>query len=164
MARIHPITPAESISGKISRKDEGYYYTTASGKQFYRRRDESYHKVRSPKQCWLGLSFAYAHSEMQKRFSTPEQIAQMTAAWKEAHKIGTNGKIALTARSWQFSELQLEWQLAHPYEQWYANYIQSIADKATAKATSGHASNYMINQKIQELQAQINELQKQLDK
>jgi len=162
MAKIKPHHPAETISGKVSRKDDGYYYTTASGKQFYRKRDESYHKIRSPKQCWQGLAFAYAHSEMQKRFSTPEQIAQMTAAWKEAHKIGTNGKVTKTARSWQFSELQLEWQVAHPYEQWYANYLQSIADKATAKATSGHASNYMINQKIQELQAQIEELKKQI--
>jgi len=78
------------------------------------------------------------------------------------HKIGTNGKVTKTARSWQFSELQLEWQLAHPYEQWYTNYIQSIADKATAKATASNASNYMINQKIQELQAQIEELKKHL--
>jgi len=162
MAKVKSKYPVQTISGKVSRKDDGYYYTTASGEQFYRKRDESYHKIRSPKQCWLGLSFAYAHSEMQKRFSTPEQIAQMTASWKNAHKIGTNGKVTKTAHSWQFAELQLEWQVAHPYEQWYANYIQSIADKATAKATSGHASNYMINQKIQELQAQIDELKKQL--
>ncbi len=150
------------MSGKVARKDDGYFYVTTSGKQFYRKRDESYHKTRSPKQRWVGLSFAYAHAEMQKRFSTPEQVAQMVAAWKEAHKIGANGKLTQTAHSWQFAQLQLEWQLEHPYETWYAAYIQSISDQVEAKTSTKNVSDFMLKQKIAELQTQIDALKSQL--
>lgn len=164
MARVTLTNPAQTMSGKTHHKEDGYFYVTESGKQFYRKRDESYHKIRSPKQRWVGLSFAYAHAEMQKRFSTPEQVAQMIEAWKSVHKLGVNGKFFQTAHSWQFAQLQLEWQTEHPYETWYAGYLQSVSDQADAVTSAEHVSDNMLRQQIAVLQAQLDALKSQLSK
>lgn len=118
MANVIFVNPVDAMMGKMKKTDDGYFYTTASGKRLFRKRDESYHQHHSPKQKWTAQAFAYAHAQMKERFSTPEAKAQMEKDWKLANKIGANGKVCLTAHAWQFGMLQLEWKLANPFDTW----------------------------------------------
>ena len=60
MAKIGTANPVESVQGKLTSKDSGYFYTR-NGKQFYRTREENYQQNQSPRQKWNSAAFAYAH-------------------------------------------------------------------------------------------------------
>jgi len=157
MADVNLHYPADTISGKTSKNDSGYYYKR-NGKQFYRTRDESYHKRHTPKQKWVAQAFAYAQTEMLARFSSPEAIAQMEQDYQTALHIGANGKPAPSAHAWQFGMLQFDWKLAHPFESWYAAYIQSISDTAASKTAAESVSDHMLRQQINLLLEQVEQL------
>lgn len=154
MAKIRNAQPTQEIHGKMSSKDDVYYYTNAAGKQFSRKREENYQQRRSPKQRWNNLAFAYAHQQIAIAFADLSSTQQVIMDWQNAYKLAPNGKTCETARGWKFAMLQQEWKMAHPYEQWYAEYTAALSEKAAAKTQAESTSIYMLKKQLAELQAQ----------
>ena len=163
MANILNIDPVQKIHGKLSSKDDVYFYTNAAGKQLARRREENYQQNRTPKQRWNNLAFTYAHQQMPIAFADNATTQQVIDAWKTAHKLAPNGKLCQTVRCWKFAMLQHEWKTSHPYEEWYAEYTASISQNAAAKAESEHTSVYMLKKQLAELQSQAAAIIEQLN-
>ena len=84
MAKITNAHPTQEIHGKLSSKDDVYYYTNAVGKQLARKRTEDYQQNRSPKQRWNNLAFAYAHQQMPTAFANDEATRQVISDWKDS--------------------------------------------------------------------------------
>ncbi len=162
MAKITNTHPTREIHGKLSSKDDVYFYTNAAGKQLARKRIEDYQQNRSPKQRWNNLAFAYAHQQMPTAFANDEAKKQVISDWKDAHKLAPNGKNCQTAHSWKFAMLQHEWKTSHPYEEWYAEYTASISHNAAAKTQSESTSVYMLKKQLAELQSQAAAISAQL--
>ena len=162
MAKLFTSEPTQEIHGKMSSKDEVYYYTNAAGKQFARKRIEDYQQHRTPKQRWNSLAFAYAHQQMAIAFADQASTQQVIADWKDAYKLAPNGQICETARGWKFAMLQQEWRMEHPYEQWYAEYTASISEKAAVKAQAQTTSVFMLKKQLAELQSQAAAIAAQL--
>ena len=159
MAKTDPKDYLKSIHGKLSRTDNIYYYTNAQGHQFARKRDESYHKHKSPKQLWLMEAFKYAHQQLKQSFESLQAIAQTEQEWISAMKIAPNGKQTRTARAWKFVVLQYNWKQEHPFEQWYGNYMDKALQKVEEKTSSETVSDYMIQTQIDRLKAEIANLE-----
>lgn len=162
MATIINAHPTQEIHGKLSSKDDVYFYTNTAGKQFARKRVEDYQQNRSPKQRWNNLAFAYAHRQMPIAFADKAATQQVIDAWKTAHKLAPNGKLCHTVHNWKFAMLQHEWKTSHPYEEWYAEYTASISEKAAAKTQSESTSVYMLKKQLAELQSQAAAIAEQL--
>ena len=115
MAKIRTSNPVESIQGKLTSKDSGYFYTR-NGKQFYRTREENYQRNQSPRQKCNSAAFAYAHQQLRAIESDALQTAQMNAAYEAAKHLAPNGKSYPTAHAWKFNCLIHEYKQANPYE------------------------------------------------
>ena len=115
MAKIGTANPVESVQGKLTSKDSGYFYTR-NGKQFYRTREENYQKNQSPRQKWNSAAFAYAHKQLRAIESDDSLIAQMNADYESANHLAPNGKSYPTAHAWKFNCLLHEYKLANPFE------------------------------------------------
>lgn len=150
------------LHGKPSKNAEGYYYVTAKGEQKFRNRDESYHKKQSPKQKWQSSAFAYAQSQANAIWDDPEQRAQLEQEWRATFLEHPENKKYANAKGWKFALLKQQWQFEHPYEPWYADYLQHISETAARKTSSASVSNYMLKQQIKNLSDQLRELRAQL--
>ena len=115
MAKIGTANPVESVQGKLTSKDSGYFYMR-NGKQFYRTREENYQQNQSPRQKWNSAAFAYAHKQLRAIESEAAQTAQMNAAYEAAKHLAPNGKSYPTAHAWKFNCLLHEYKLANPFE------------------------------------------------
>lgn len=115
MAKIGTANPVESVQGKLTSKDSGYFYKR-NGKQFYRTREENYQQNQSPRQKWNSAAFAYAHKQLRAIESDVSQIAQMNANYDVANHLAPNGKSYLTAHAWKFNCLIHEYKQANPFE------------------------------------------------
>jgi hypothetical protein len=115
MAKIGTANPVESVQGKLTSKDSGYFYTR-NGKQFYRTREENYQQNQSPRQKWDSAAFAYAHKQLRAIESDESQITLMNADYEMAKHIAPNGKSYSTAHAWKFNCLIHEYKQANPYE------------------------------------------------
>lgn len=163
MAKIINAQPTQEIHGKLSSKDDVYFYTNAAGQQLARKRVEDYQQNRSPKQRWNNLAFAYAHRQMPIAFADKAATQQVIDAWKTAHKLAPNGKLCHTVHNWKFAMLQHEWKTAHPYEEWYAEYTASISQNAATKAESERTSVSALKKQLAELQLQAATIIEQLN-
>ena len=155
-----PGGPYADYHGKTSRKDKGYFYAV-NGQQYYREREENYQQNQSPRQKWNSAAFKYAHQQM-LLLNTPEGKQQMEQAWKDATKMLV-GKPYASASKWQFASFQQQWKLDHPFEQWYEAYLEDISEEAEKKTASESTSQYMLQQQIKALRAQLAELEKRLE-
>lgn len=155
MAKITNSHPVQHIHGKMSSMDNVYFYVDASGEQRARRRVEDYQQARSPKQRWNNLAFAYAHQQMILAFADQHTAKQNIDDWKNAHKLGPNGKICSSVRAWKFAMLQQEWKMDNPFETWYAEYTKQIVDNAMSKAQSDGTTAFMLRKQLVELQSQV---------
>ena len=162
MAHCNKSETYQQIHGKVSRRDDGYFYVIKD-RQFFRKRDESYHSKQSPKQQWLTAAFAYGQKQAKTLLSDPTTASEIEAAYQSAmHK--ANGKKYDSALRWQASILQSQWKLDHPFEQWYEAYLANISQEAERKTASESTSQYMLQQQIKALHAQLAELEKRLEK
>lgn len=160
MAHCSDSETYQHIRGKVSRKDDGYFYVV-NGKQFFRKRDEAYHAHQSPKQRWLSAAFAYGQQQAKAQLSDSSLSAAIMTAYREArHK--ANGKQYGSPLRWQAAILQAQWKLDHPFEQWYEAYLADISEEAAAKTASESASQYMIKEQIRLLSEQLVELELRL--
>lgn len=165
MAKIKPSAPVQNLSGKLHHSDDGYFYVDNRGNQFYRHREETYQKNQSPRQKWNSAAFAYAHRELPIITSTPEGLKTIEQEYHAAGKMNPTGtKRYERAVDWKFAALQQEWKTAHPYDQWYANYVDSIQKVAEQKTSSGEVSKYMLERQIGLLTDQLITLREQLQK
>ena len=114
MSQIITANPVESIKGKLSGHDNGYFYIR-NGKQFYRTREEGYQAKQSPRQKWNSAAFAYAHKQLHAIEANAELNAQMEAAFEAAQGKAPNGKTYTTAHAWKFNSLLWEWKQEHPF-------------------------------------------------
>ena len=114
MAKIGTANPVESVQGKLTRKDSGYFYIR-NGRQFYRTREETYQANQSPRQKWNSAAFAYAHRELRKIESDETQKSQMHQDYEAAKHIAPNGKSYTTAHAWKFNCLIHEYKQANPF-------------------------------------------------
>ena len=115
MAKIGTANPVESVQGKLTSKDSGYFYMR-NGKQFYRTREENYQQYQSPRQKWNSAAFAFAHKQLRAIESDALQTAQMNADYAAAKHLAPNGKSYPTAHAWKFNYLIHEYKQANPYE------------------------------------------------
>ena len=153
----------QELSGKVSRRDDGYYYVV-NHKQFYRKRDESYHKRLSPKQRWLSEAFRYSQHEAKAALDNPALAPAIKKQYNEARHKAPNGKVYGTPLRWQAAILQEQWKMDHPFEQWYKEQLDALAATAEKKTASETASQYMIKEQIKALRSQLTELEKRLEK
>ena len=116
MAKIGTANPVESVQGKLTSKDSGYFYVR-NGKQFYRTREENYQQNQSPRQKWNSSAFAYAHKQLRAIESDDTQTTQMNTDYEMAKHIAPNGKSYSTAHAWKFNCLIHEYKQANPFEQ-----------------------------------------------
>lgn len=116
MAELTYVFPIKAMHGKIRKKCHGYHYTTKSGKNFYREREEGYQKNQSPRQKWNSTAFTYAHKQLRLIESNPDTLAQMTADWEAANHLDAQGRLQQTAHSWKFNMLITEYKSTHPFE------------------------------------------------
>ena len=116
MAKIGTANPVESVQGKLTSKDSGYFYVR-NGKQFYRTREENYQQNQSPRQKWNSAAFAYAHKQLRAIESDALQTAQMNADYDAAKHLAPNGKSYPTAHAWKFNCLIHEYKQANPLEE-----------------------------------------------
>ena len=116
MAKIGTANPVESVQGKLTSKDSGYFYVR-NGKQFYRTREENYQQNQSPRQKWNSAAFAYAHKQLRAIESDASQTAQMNADYAAAKHLAPNGKSYPTAHAWKFNCLLCEWKQTNPFEE-----------------------------------------------
>lgn len=144
MAKVDDLVPVGGIHGKIKMDDDGYFYMTQDGKQHYRKRKETYQQNQSPKQKWNSAAFRWAH----------KAVAEEKAAIGE-------GAIKWN-RNKRFAELQREWKEAHPYEEWYAAYLEQVSEDVATKTSAEEVSEYMLKKQIDVLTEQLAELQRQL--
>lgn len=136
MAKIKPSAPVQNLSGKLHHSCDGYFYVDHRGKQFYRRREENYQQNQSPRQKWNSAAFAYAHRQLPIITSTPDGQQTIEQEYHAAGKMNITGtKRYDTAAAWKFAALQQEWKLSHPYDQWYADYVDSIQQAAAEKTS-----------------------------
>ena len=163
MANCKESDTFQELSGKVSRKDDGYYYVV-NHKQFYRKRDESYHQHLSPKQRWLSEAFRYGQREAKAALADPTLAPAIEQQYKASRHKAPNGKVYGTPLRWKAAILQQQWKTDHPFEQWYETYLATISQEAAAKTANENASQYMIKQQIKALQAQPLELEKRLEK
>ncbi len=163
MANTNLSEPYELISGKTSKREDGYSYVLY-GKQHYRKRKETYQKNQRPKQKWNTSAMAWAQKTVSAMSKDPDASAQMLADWKENKKKGPNGKVYSTPARRQLAILQAQWKTNHPFEEWYTAYLEEVSNKAAAKTANENASQYMIKQQIKALQAQLIELEKRVEK
>ena len=115
MAKIGTANPVESVQGKLTSKDSGYFYMR-NGKQFYRTREENYQQNQSPRQKWNSAAFAFAHKQLRVIESDASQTAQMNADYEAAKHLAPNGKSYPTAHAWKFNCLIHEYKQANPFE------------------------------------------------
>ena len=162
MAKVTNRPHVEHMHGKVKKHSDEYYYVV-HGQQYARARQETYQRNQSPMQKWNSASFAYAHQEIQK-LTTPEAIDAYTQEWHAALKIGPNGRPYANAKSWKFASLKQDWRNAHPYEQWYTDYLQTLTQTAQAKTNSEKPSVFIIRQQLTALHAEIDRLQSLLPK
>ncbi len=153
----------QEISGKTSRRDDGYYYVV-NHKQFYRKRDESYHQHPSPKQRWLSEAFSYSQREAKAALDNPALAPAIKLQYNEARHKAPNGKVYGTPLRWRAAIMQEQWKMDHPFEQWYKEQLDTLAAIAEQKTASESTSQYMIKQQIKALQAQLIELEKRVEK
>lgn len=156
MAKLEPTSLVAAIHGKTDHKSDEYNYVV-HGKQYARRREENYQKNQSPRQKWNSSAFAYAHKQLHA-LNTPDAIQAYTQAWHDAQKIGPNGSSYQDAKAWKFASLQQEWKTAHPFDQWYEDYIQHVSETAAEKTQSERTSTFMLQQQIDILSAQVEQL------
>lgn len=116
MAKIGTANPVESVQGKLTSKDSGYFYMR-NGKQFYRTREENYQQNQSPRQKWNSAAFAFAHKQLRAIESDALQTAQMNADYAATKHLAPNGKSYPTAHAWKFNCLIHEYKQANPLEQ-----------------------------------------------
>lgn len=162
MAHCNKSETYQQVHGKVSRKDDGYFYVV-NGKQFFRKRDESYHSKQSPKQRWLSEAFAYGQKQAKALLSDEATAQPIMEAFKSSrHR--ANGKQYDSPLRWQASLLQAQWKQEHPFEEWYSAYLADIEATAEKKTASESTSQYMIKEQIRRLNAQISELEKRLEK
>ncbi|MCQ2342192.1 MAG: hypothetical protein MJZ75_01675 [Paludibacteraceae bacterium] len=115
MAKVQYNFPVESVHGKTHKREQGYHYTTKTGKTFYREREETYQKNQSPRQKWNSAAFAYAHKQLHLIESDPATLAQMNADWEAANHLDAQGRLQQTAHSWKFNMLIAEYKSTHPF-------------------------------------------------
>lgn len=164
MANVKPSAPVQNISGKLHHSDHGYFYVDHRGHQFYRHREETYQKNQSPRQLWNSAAFAYAHHQLPILTSTPEGLQAIEQEYHAADKMNPAGtKRYDTATGWKFAALQLEWKTAHPYDQWYADYVSNVQQAAEEKTSTGKVSKYMLERQIGLLTDQLITLREQLN-
>ena len=60
MAKVDTQSPVQGIHGKLSRKEDIYYYRGADGKTKSRKRKETYQQENTPKRKWTRTAFGYA--------------------------------------------------------------------------------------------------------
>ncbi len=148
--------------GKESKQSKGYYYEGPRGQQLYRNREETYQQKRSPRQRWCALAFTFAHRQICQIWNDPEQIKQVTAEWKEAHRIGPNNQTYPDAKGWKFANLLIQWKMDNPFEAWYEQYLAEISQKAQEKTSTEEVSDYMLRHQAEILEAQAAALRAQL--
>ncbi len=162
MAKIENAQPTQAVHGKFASTEDVYYYTDKDGNQRARKRVENYQQNRSPRQRWYNLAFGYAHQHMREAFADAAATQQVISDWTAANKIGPNGKLFHTARAWKFASFQQEWKTAHPFDQWYEDYIQHVSETVSKKTQSERTSTFMLQQQIDVLTAQVEQLTAQL--
>lgn len=162
MADVSNASHIQILHGKTSKHDRGYFYETPFGKQKYRTRKEGYQKNQSPKQKWNSLAFAWAHAQLRALLAEPEQVKQIKLDYRAAMRRTPNGKVYADAQGWKFAMLQLQWKSEHLYEQWYADYLQTVQQRAAEKTASEQTSDYMLRTQIANLSAQLDSLKAQL--
>ena len=161
MSNVSNSTPAKQIHGKTSKTDRGYFYVR-NNKQKYRTREETYQQKRSPRQLWHTESFRFAHSEIRTIYTDPALVEQNELAYRQAMRRTPDGKVYDDAKGWKFAMLQLDWKQAHPYDYWYADYVQHISEKAAAKTQAESTSLYQLQHQLDNLLQQVQALQEQI--
>ena len=162
MAKTVPADHIKQIHGKVSKESAGYYYTgKLDNKQFYRTRDESYHKHHSPLQKWNSAAFAFAALEWQRLVNEPNGREQLEQEFQNSDKCKPNGVKAQTARAWKYSHLKHFWKSEHPFDAWYAEQTENLQER-TQQLAGNDPTKRQILQQIQKLQQQIDQLNNQL--
>ena len=163
MAQVENELPVHLMHGKPQRKSKGYYYVTADGKQKYRTRREDYQQNRSPKQKWHTAAFVWAHQQINTRWKDKRERKRVEAEWKQAMHYMPDGRYYPEPKGWWFALLVQQWKDEHPYEQWYEDYLQTVAETAQRKTAAESTSDYMLRRQIDILTAQLEELRARLD-
>ena len=162
MAHVENELPVHLMHGKLEKKSRGYYYVTPDGKQKYRTREENYQQNRSPKQKWHTASFVWAHQQIGLLWQDPQQRKQVEADWKQAMRLTPDGKRYPDPKGWRFAMFQMQWKEEHPYETWYADYLQNITETAERKTAAADTSDYMLRHQIDILTARLEDLRARL--
>lgn len=157
MAQAHFSIPIETLSGKISKRSNGYFFNR-NGRRFYCERLENYQKNQSPKQIWRSAAFAYAQKQLKGNLS-PDEMNAIKRQWTQAKGITSFGRPAVTPLGWKKAELMYHWQQEHPFEPWYEAYLSAISAEAEERTAAANVSPYQIKKQIAALTAQLNELQ-----
>lgn len=164
MAKLILSDPVQKVSGKLSRSAKGYYYVDKDGRQLYRHREETYQKNQSPRQKWNSAAFAYAHRQLSALTATPDGLQAIEQEYHVAGKMNPTGtKTYASATGWKFVALQQEWRVAHPFDQWYADYVSSVQQAADENLSAGKVTKSMLENQISLLTDQLITLREQLN-
>lgn len=159
---LNPIVAA--FHGKIAQNEPGYFYKTKTGRTFYRRRNEDYHKKPSLRQIWNSQAFAWAHRQLNAILADSEANEHMTIDWRAAHKMNpARNKRYERAQDWKFAMLQLQWKDEHPFEEWSNEYIRQQVALSEEKTEKENVSTYALKNQIKALQDQLFALTQKLN-
>lgn len=165
MASVNFQSPIDRMSGKARTADNGYFYTSPSGKRCFRTRTEDYQQNQSHRQMWNSAAFAAAQAELKLLYQEPNTVQTIRSEWAHAKKRNPEtGRVYATARGWKISMLQSAWRQANPFESWLDAYLTSVRETAAAKTEAADLRPSTIEKEIALLQSQIQSLRSQLPK